>query len=172
MGGLIACLCEGTAEEAIINLLLTNDKLNFTRENLLENDVIRCRSAKNFQDRHLRKGFKEKITVYRILDSRKENFKLDAAYRTKVKVIDIITAPEIEMLIIIHEGKYKQYTNSYSNMKPSSFCKEVLALKSIKSKEFIYSYFNDIDKLVASIKEYKRIKNIPDGEKCLADLLK
>lgn len=60
MGGLIACLCEGTAEEAIINLLLTNDKLNFTRENLLENDVIRFGVLRTFKIDTLGKGSKRK----------------------------------------------------------------------------------------------------------------
>lgn len=53
----------------------------------------------------MRKGFSGKISVVRILDSRRENFKLSRAYRDKVDVINIITAPEIEMLIIFSEGK-------------------------------------------------------------------
>ena len=34
----IACICEGTAERVIMNLLLDNDKLNFVREDLLEEE--------------------------------------------------------------------------------------------------------------------------------------
>ena len=55
---------------------------------------------------YLRKGFPDKISVIRILDSRRQNFKLSKAYEHKVDVINVITAPEIEMLIIFNENKY------------------------------------------------------------------
>ena len=52
----IACICEGAAERVIMNLLLDNDKLKFTREDLLEEDLLRCRNAKTFEEQYLRKG--------------------------------------------------------------------------------------------------------------------
>lgn len=60
----------------------------------------------------MRKGFKDKISVIRILDSRHENFKLSKAYADKVDVINVVTAPEIEMLIIFNEDKYKEFKKS------------------------------------------------------------
>lgn len=59
----VACICEGSAEKAIIELLLDNDKLIFNYDNLLDGEVLRCRNAKVFEEQHLRKGFTEKITV-------------------------------------------------------------------------------------------------------------
>ncbi len=56
-----------------------------------------------------------KISVIRILDSRRENFKLSKAYANKVDVINVITAPEIEMLIIFNEDKYKEIKQSGRN---------------------------------------------------------
>jgi hypothetical protein len=103
----VACICEGSAEQAIIELLLDHNLLRFTYDNLLDGEVLRCRSAKNFEEQHLRKGFTEKITVFRILDSRRENFKLSKAYASKIDVINIITAPEIEMLLIFSMNKYE-----------------------------------------------------------------
>ena len=41
---------------------------------------------KKFEERYLRKGFDEKITVLRILDSRREKFKLSKAYAPKIDV--------------------------------------------------------------------------------------
>ena len=76
---------------------------------MLDEKVIRIRSAKNFEERYLRKGFSDQISSIRILDSRKENFRLSKAYAHKVDVIDIITAPEIEMLIIHTENLYNQF---------------------------------------------------------------
>ncbi len=169
LSGYIACICEGSAEQAIMELLLDDNKLIFSSEQLLEEEIIRQRSAKEFEKRYLRKGFKEKITVLRILDSRKENFKLSKAYVDKVGVIDIITAPEIEMLIIFNENKYKELKKS--KVKPSEFCKTVLKFNSVKNYEFVKDYFSDTDKLIKSILEYRRVSNIPKGENTLFDLL-
>lgn len=94
-----ACICEGSAEEAIIDILVDNDLLIFNREEMLEERVIRCRSAKQSEERYLRKGFDEQISVIRILDSRREEFRLSKAYEQKIDVVNVITAPEIEMLI-------------------------------------------------------------------------
>ena len=55
----IACICEGAAEQKIIELLLEADRLVFTADDLLEGEVLRCRSADKFEEHHLRKGFTE-----------------------------------------------------------------------------------------------------------------
>lgn len=52
----------------------------------------------------MKKDFAGKIKVYRVLDSRRENFKISKAYQHKVEIVNVITAPEIEMLIICNEG--------------------------------------------------------------------
>lgn len=64
----IACICEGSAENAIIDILVDNNLLIFTRENMLDEKVIRCRKAKNFEERYLRKGFDDQISIIRILE--------------------------------------------------------------------------------------------------------
>lgn len=66
----VACICEGTAEEVIVSKLLDADRLIFTRDNLLDGEIIRTRGAAAFEQRYLRKGFQCKITVLRVLDSR------------------------------------------------------------------------------------------------------
>lgn len=169
----IACICEGAAEHVIMELLLDNDKLQFTREDLLEEDLLRCRNAKTFEEQYLRKGFSEQITVLRILDSRRENFRLSKAYIHKIKVINVITAPEIEMLIILKENRYKEYLKyKNANMKPSEFCKSILKYPDVKSAQFIKGYFSDVDELITSIKEYKRVSDVQRSEYTIADLLK
>ena len=55
----VACICEGAAERAIMNILLENDKLIFAFNNLLEGKVLRCRKAEEFEKKYLRKGFTE-----------------------------------------------------------------------------------------------------------------
>ncbi len=169
---IIACICEGSAESVIVDKLMDAGKIIFSREDLLENEVIRCRSAKKFEERYLGKGFTKKITVYRILDSRREDFKLSKAYKSKVDVVNVITAPEIEMLIIIHEGLYSEYSKVKSKTKPSEFCKENLKYSDVKSTDFIENYFSNVTELIEAIKEYKRVSNIPKNEVCLVDLLR
>lgn len=50
-----ACICEGSAEAAIIDILVDNNLLIFSRDEMLDGKVIRCRGAKKFEERYLRK---------------------------------------------------------------------------------------------------------------------
>lgn len=165
-----ACICEGAAESAIIDILLDNDLLIFNRDEMLDENVIRCRDGKTFEARYLRKGFREMVSVIRVLDSRRENFKLSKAYENKVDVINIITAPEIEMLIILNENKYSEYKKS--GKKPSIFCKENLKMSNVKSYAFVKNYFENPEILMQAIKKYTEISKIRKGEYTLLDLLK
>ncbi len=149
---------------------MDEDKLIFNREDLINEDVIGCRNASVFQSRYLGFEYPKPICVYRIVDSRKEQFKLSKAYKNKIKVINVITSPEIEMLIILSEGKYKDYCKS--KMKPSDYCKVELKMKRVKSRVFLEKYFSDIDKLISAIKEYNRISKRRNKETQLVDLLK
>ena len=166
----MACICEGSAEEAIIDILLDNELLIFTREEMLEEQVIRCRDGKRFEERYLRKGFNEKISIIRILDSRRENFKLSRAYQDKVDIVNVITAPEIEMLIIFAEDKYHDFKKS--KKKPSIFCKEDLKMSNVKSYDYVKEYFADANILREAIPKYNEISKVPKGEWTLQDLLK
>ena len=116
----IACICERSAETAIIDVLVDNNLLIFTREDMPEENVI--------------------------------------------------TAPEIEMLIIHSEGAYERFKRS--GKKPSEFCKSDLRMHNVKSYDFVKDYFSNPQTLVNAIKEYRRTANIPKGEYSLSDLLK
>ena len=69
-----ACICEGSAENAIIDILLDYDLMIFKREEMIEEEVLRCRDGKKFEQKYLRKGFKDKISVYNIPDFFEEEF--------------------------------------------------------------------------------------------------
>ena len=166
----VACICEGGAEKAIIELLLDSNSLIFSYDDLLEGEILRCRKARDFETQYLRKYFNEKVTVLRILDSRRERFAWSKAYAHKVDVINVVTAPEIEMLVILSENKYKEFKGS--NLKPSEYCKSFLGYSNVKRPVFIEAYFKDLDKLITAIKRYKKVSKINHGEYALADLLK
>ncbi len=171
----IACICEGGAERAIMDLLLDSRKLIFDRTDLIEEEVLRCRSGKEFEERYLRKGFSEKITIYWIHDSRSEKFNLSKAYEHKVDVKNVITAPEIEKLIICNEGKYTDYekkARKNPKLKPSSYCKSELNHKNVKSYEFVKAYFSDMQVLVNALHEYRRISKVRGDEMTIWNLLR
>ena len=165
-----AVICEGATEETIINILLDEHQLIFEREELIEESVLRCRNARAFERRYLRKSFNSKISVIRVLDSRTELFNISNEYREKIDVINIITAPEIEMLIIHAENRYDDYKKS--GKKPSIFCKEDLRMHDVKSAEFIKSYFRDPNKLLLAIEKYNSKTRRRRGELNLSDIIK
>ena len=145
-----ACICEGAAESAIIDILVDNGLLIFSRSEMIDESVIRCRSAKRFEERYLRKGFDNQISVVRILDSRREEFRLSKAYAHKIDVINVITAPEIEMLIILNEGAYERFKRS--GKKPSDFCKIDLRMHDVANffdiTDVFCAHFDDKDLVV------------------------
>jgi len=155
----VACLAEGSAEQAIMDILLDNDLLIFSRQDLIDEKVLRLRSAEKFEQRYLRKNFSGRITIYRILDSRHENFKISKAYQHQVKVVNIITAPEIEMLIILSEGQYDAFKKS--GQKPSEFCKKVLRYRNVKTHDFVKTYFSKPAALTEAIRKYVMVSRIP-----------
>jgi hypothetical protein len=87
-----------------------------------------------------------------------------------VDVINIITAPEIEMLVILNEDKYKEYKKS--GLKPNEFCKGPLKMCNVKSPSFVKEYFADIDVLMGAIRKYASISKIRRGEHTLLDLFR
>ena len=175
MSDIVACICEGAAEEAIINLLLDSQLLVFERSDLLEETIFRRMNPKVFCANHLSRNFGErKVRINRILDSKKEKFEILRTYKKKVSMNEVYcTCPEIEMLIIISEKRAEEYNRKYkSRHKPSAYCKKFLRLSNVKNKEFVNEYYRDAHKLVDAIKEYKRIHSFGPNEKCLCDLLK
>ena len=168
---LIACICEGGAETAIMDILIDNDLLIFNREQLIDECVLKRTSVKAFEERYLRREYDQRILILRIIDSRREEFNLSKAYRCQFDVINVITAPEIEMLIIASKGKYDDFCSS-GIKKPSQYCKSVLQINNVKSPKFIKKYFDDTNSLVESIKEYNRVHKRKNNETTLFDLLK
>lgn len=172
----VALIAEGSAENAILELLLDNNALKFRWEDVFEEEIIRTRSGKNFARTHLNKDIPKKIKVYRILDSTKENFKVPVVYQKKLikPVINIYTRPEIEILLIIYHGDYNHYYNQRKYKKPSLYAKTNYKhdMKKIKGYQDVYDFWkNHFSDLIKSILKYKQLHNKKNNEKTLADLL-
>lgn len=168
---LIACIGEGGAEHTILNILLDNGRLIFNRGQLIDETILRRISVKDFEKKYLRRDYDQKITIIRVIDSRSEKFKLSKAYSCQVEIVNVITTPEIEILIIIGEGKYNEYTKN-KTMKPSTYCKTILKLKYVKSPDFIRNYFSNPDRLIRCITEYQHLHKSKNKEATLYDLIK
>lgn len=171
---LVACICEGTSERVIMEKLLQADKLIFTEEELLNDEILgnSMRKAKVFQDTFLGLQLPSKIEVFRIVDSLNEKFVIEKLYKEKISgIYAVVTKPEIEMLIIHNEGKYEDFLKTKSKMKPSTYCKTVMKYKNVKNTGFIEEYFSDIDLLIRAIETYHS-KRGDKSTLTLKDLLK
>ncbi len=168
---MIALLAEGSTEEAILNVLLDHDALKFSRTDLLQEEVLRVRAGKLFAKRYLNKGMQSKIAIYRVLDSRAENFKLPKAYEKKVSsIINVYTRPEIEILYILYHNDYSKFANQTD--KPSIFAKKNYHdVKNLKAYDDNYDFWNlHFDELIDALKQYRQQKN--KSEYAIFDLLK
>lgn len=168
----ILCICEGNFEITIMEMLLERHLLPFEKERLVEEKFIKRGSVANISRNYLNRKFDKPVYILRIIDSKSEKFKLSKEYLNKVnKIIDIITKPEIEILIIISENDYEKFTNSPPEIRrsPSSYCKSEYGMKNVKSKKFVKEYFNDISKLKTAIKTHRTYTK--DNIYMLQDLL-
>lgn len=165
VGNLVASICEGNAELEIIEALLENELLKFTREELLDEEVFTktMRSPRLLESRYLSQELEhgQKVEVIRVLDSRTENYRIQSPYTEKVagEVITCLTRPEIEILLILAEDKFEEYKRS--GLKPSDFCKQCIPAfkrKKIKGSGFVSSYFSDVSKLLKVLEKYHQIR--------------
>lgn len=154
---LVAIIVEGNAEQAIVDVLLEHHALIFEREELLQEEVIRTRSASSFSKKYLNKSMNKMVKIYRVLDSKKENFRLSKAYQKKVElpINNLYTTPEIEILFILYHNDYNKYKRS--KIKPSLFVKQNYSdLDKVKSYKDAFGFWNShFSDLIHALKKYK-----------------
>mgnify|MGYP004702373339 CR=1 FL=1 len=169
---IVACICEGAFERIVMEVLLDADCLEFSWCDLLEGDLVDLRNARRFTERYLHRDYGEThIRIIRILDSRSERFDIPEFFQGKIsRIQSYFTRPEIEILVIIHEACYDEYTKKYAKMKPSVYCKSILAYPNVKRAHFVQKYFNGVEKLIYALKRYKELRG--HTELCIYDLLK
>ena len=152
-----AVIAEGSAEMAIIDVLLEKNALIFARDDLLEEEVLRVRNGKSFARKHLNKAMDKKVKIYRILDSPRENFNLPKAYEKKVvlPVNNIYTQPEIEVLYILYHDDFNKYKRS--KLTPSIFVKKTYKdLDRVKAYNDVYDFWNaHFEELISVLHKHK-----------------
>ena len=123
-----------------MDILLEADALVFSEADVV--DVTRLRKASDIQDNYLNLDYDWPVCIVRVLDSRKERFKLGNLYAGRFPVVSYVTHPEIEVLAIIREGSWRRWHGG--RMKPSDFCKQELGMHEVKREGFLKSYWDAI----------------------------
>lgn len=170
----VICSCEGSAELAIMKLLLEHDSLVFTIDNLVDREVSDKRKATDIQTAFLGRSYEKPVNILRILDSKRDFFELSFPYGEICSVHNIYTTPEIEMLLIFAEGAHSKYLRTKKHKhKPSEYCRSTLFRgEKIKNYDFVRNYFADINKLHNAIRLYHKHTSGKDGKAGLFHLLR
>lgn len=173
-------MCEGTNELAVVNILLENDALIFTEDDLLGLTPYHARQIKNNTQVQaaLSMYFGNDVLVMRIGDKQTDRLVIPADFKEKIcETVKYCTLPELEMLLIISEGLVKEYEKVKSSVRPKVFAKEHIRCNQKKydnSSQFDRDYYgSDCGKLIQAIRDYKRIRGSHRRDELyLADILK
>ncbi|AMB99911.1 hypothetical protein AWM75_07985 [Aerococcus urinaehominis] len=169
----VLVLCEGPSEKVVMEMLLEQDRLPFSKHQLLEGEFITIgKNIKKLQQAYLSFQFSYPLHIFSVQDSKNDLWlnKLASAYQSKaVQIAHVVTAPEIEMLMVHALGKQDDFFKSKSKTKPSTFIKQVVG-ENPKTEEFIRDFYCQYS-LVDAIKIQK--SKAQDSHKyCfLADLI-
>ena len=101
------------------------------------------------------------VEVWRIGDRQTDKLIIPTEFRNQIKkVTKFCTLPELEILLILSEKKFKEYEKEKSQKHPKEFAKENICYNRRKYKgdtKFYEEYYgNDIPKLITAIQEYKQ----------------
>ncbi|WP_086428702.1 hypothetical protein [Staphylococcus cornubiensis] len=143
---LVACIVEGKTEKIILEMLLEDDLLFFTKENLLDQKFleIKYRNPKAFKDKYLTLSYPNTDLYLIVIKDDKKDYKIPSPYSRKItKKLMVTTSPEIEILMIISLNKYDEYTKKYkSKYKPSEYLKiKFYNKQNVKSEKFIRDFY-------------------------------
>ena len=171
-------LCEGLNEVCIINLLLKYDKLKFKIDDLVALKPFQARQLSNPTIQSELKIYNKPVKVLRIGDTQRDKFGIPKLLKDivlKEQIFKYCTLPELEILIIINEGLYKEFIKAKE--KPKVFAKRKIVYKGIRynqTNDFLEMYYGGkrIEMLVKNLKEYKKLKKHNKDELYVADLLK
>ena len=177
----ILVMCEGPNEKAVVNLLLDAGGLEFSEDDLVGWTVYHARQLTAPVIKTALSIYTGEFAVYRIGDSMTDKLPVPADYQGRIMgVRKFCTKPELEMLLIIAEGKESEFGKVKAGkhrMKPKDFCKANVVYNRKRydnSTQFYRDYFGaDIETLVRVIKKYKQTHGAhKKDEEYLADLLK
>ncbi len=172
-------MCEGANEKKIIDLLLENEKLKVSADDLLGRITYHARQIKKspMVMGQLR-IYGGDVEVWRIGDKQTDKLDISVEFRTQIKkVTKFCTLPELEILLILSEKKFKEYEKGKSQKHPKDFAKENIIFNRHRYKgdtQFYEEYYGtDINKLTKAIQEYRQRNHAhKNDEHYLIEILK
>lgn len=166
---MIVVACEGKSELKLIMHLIERGIFFVSKEELLDDRPIHIRQLKEISSLINALDINEKIYVYRVGDTQKDKYDLSCfdARGDKIEIYKVCTKPEIEILVIFNEGKYKDYCKEHreTNISPKQYLKS-----HFKECSSVEEYIKRHD-IVPAIRQYKKVKKHKDDEMYLDDLL-
>lgn len=171
-------MCEGANELTVINILLEHNKLKLPREDLLGLVPYHARQLdKSRQIQAIWSLHTSEVIIYRIGDKLSDNLRIPKELKKWVKGVEkYCTLPELEILLIISEGKYNDYIKQKKKISPKEYAKQYIYCNRMRydnSSMFYKEYYKDVDKLIQAIREYFMLhKSHKKDERYLAELLK
>ena len=173
-------MCEGSNELTIINVLLENNALIFTEDDLLGLTPYHARQIKSNAQVRLELNMYPgtDVSVMRIGDKQTDRLIIPADYKDKICSVEkYCTMPELEMLLIISEGLVKEFEKIKTKVAPKAFAKQNVSFNRNRydnSSRFYRDYYgSEPQKLINAIREYKRINGAHQKDELyLADILK
>ena len=158
----ILIMCEGSNEQKIMQILLKNNCLNFSEDDVLSLEPIHARQInKSSMVKLALNSYPGEVIVYRIGDKQSDKLIIPKEYKDKItRVEKYCTKPELEMLLIIAENLTTTYEKVKSSMKPKDFAKKYIKCGKHKydnSTVFYDEFFsNNPQLLVESIRAYRK----------------
>lgn len=156
---------EGKCELYLADQLIDSGHFFLTRDEILDNRVHHIRQLVSIQSLINLLPKDEEIDVYRIGDTQKDEYDLTPfkLREEHIHIHKICTKPEIEILIVINEDKYKEFQKS--GLSPKEYVKSNLP-NCYDFKQYIESH-----DMIWAVKEYKRIKRHKKDELYLNDFI-
>lgn len=152
-------VCEGTSEKDIIKWI-EKEGLFFTDNSNISLEYLNYRSVRKkqaFIDDIPTTDTEGKVAILYVHDSKKEKFwgKNNCIYN--IPVINVLTCPEIEILLILKEPNLKDaWCKNKYKQKPSEVCSKFYKTN-VKKSSFLVDQFDSLEDLFEVCKEYKRI---------------
>lgn len=172
-------MCEGPNEKKIIDMLLEHQELIICEDDLLGRITYHARQiSKSPMVMGQLRIYGGDVEIWRIGDKQTDRLTIPAEFKSQIKKITkFCTLPELEILLILSEKKFKEYEKGKSQKHPKAFAKENIRLGRHKYKgdtKFYEEYYeNDISKLINAIREYKQRNHAHKPEEhYLIELLK
>ncbi|MCR5084118.1 MAG: hypothetical protein K6A65_01280 [Succinivibrionaceae bacterium] len=177
--GYFFVVCEGTAEQDAVEWILSEDSNSFLGRSHHDLSYIRARS-KSFSMRMVDEiqefQYPGKVAVLYVHDSRKERWHPLTNHKSSrtlseqgIGVIDVITAPEIEILPLLSQKSWFDKWGRATKEKPSTFLSHELKRNDLKRQGTFVSLFESYGQFVSACGLYKR-KFALDGETTIFDL--